>query len=355
MKTYLVGGAVRDEIIGRVVTERDWVVVGASVEHMLAQNFKPVGKDFPVFLHPDTHEEYALARTEKKVAKGYAGFAFYADPTVTLEQDLLRRDLTINAIAQDTDGALVDPYGGQDDIKHKILRHVSDAFAEDPVRILRIARFAARFPEFSIHDDTLALLKTMVNSGEVDALVPERVWAECQKALKENTPYRFFVELNACGASTHIMPELPLEAIDEQAFNRICTLSSDIATRFSVLTYTLNTEALTALCKRLKPQKAVSQLAHTVNVQHAIFKQESLSAEDMLTLFEKADAIRRPERFEAALLAMQAIHPKTQHRAALQKALTQCLQVDTQALQDQKLKGPDFANALRLLRIKAIL
>ena len=200
MMLYQVGGAVRDELLGLPVQDRDYVVVGATPEEMVRQGFRPVGKDFPVFLHPRTHEEYALARTERKTARGYKGFQVYASPEVTLEQDLARRDLTINAIARDPDGRLIDPYGGMNDIKAGILRHVSPAFVEDPVRILRVARFAARFEQFSIAPETLALMRAMVDNGEVDALVPERVWQELAKGLMEKKPSRMFYALRESGA-----------------------------------------------------------------------------------------------------------------------------------------------------------
>ncbi|MEO0317594.1 MAG: hypothetical protein RL404_1271, partial [Pseudomonadota bacterium] len=208
LNTYVVGGAVRDALLGLPVKDRDHVVVGATPEQMKALGFVAVGKDFPVFLHPDTHEEYALARTERKTAPGYAGFAFHAAPDVTLEQDLQRRDLTINAIAQHADGTLVDPYGGRDDLQQRVFRHVSPAFAEDPVRILRIARFAARFAGFTVASETKDLMRQMVASGEVDALVPERVWQELSRGLMEDKPSRMFDVLRECGALARILPEL---------------------------------------------------------------------------------------------------------------------------------------------------
>jgi len=207
-KTYTVGGAVRDELLGLPVQDRDFVVVGATPEEMVRQGFQPVGKDFPVFLHPKRHEEYALARTERKTARGYKGFQVYAAPEVTLEQDLARRDLTINAIAKDEAGALIDPYGGQSDLAARMLRHVSPAFSEDPVRILRVARFAARFADFNVAEETLVLMREMVQSGEVDALVPERVWQEFSRGLMEAKPSRLFDVLRACGALARIMPEV---------------------------------------------------------------------------------------------------------------------------------------------------
>ena len=207
-KAYVVGGAVRDALLGLPVKDRDYVVVGATPEQMQALGFVAVGKDFPVFLHPQTHEEYALARTERKTAPGYAGFAFHATAEVTLEQDLQRRDLTINAIAQDDDGTLIDPYGGRADIDARVFRHVSAAFSEDPVRILRVARFAARFTEFSVAPETMGLMRQMVSSGEVDALVAERVWQELSRGLAEATPSRMFDVLRECGALARILPEL---------------------------------------------------------------------------------------------------------------------------------------------------
>jgi tRNA nucleotidyltransferase (CCA-adding enzyme) len=206
-KIYCVGGAVRDRLLGLTVQDQDWVVVGSSPEAMVEQGFQPVGKDFPVFLHPQTHEEYALARTERKTARGYQGFAVYAAPDVTLDQDLLRRDFTINAIAQDIDGKLIDPHHGIADLRAGILRHVSPAFSEDPVRILRAARFAARFG-FTIAPDTLQLMRDMVNNGEVDALVAERVWQELARGLMEKKPSRFFETLRSCGALAKIIPEV---------------------------------------------------------------------------------------------------------------------------------------------------
>lgn len=210
MQAYLVGGAVRDQLLKRPVTERDWVVIGETPESMIAQGFRAVGKDFPVFLHPKTHEEYALARTERKSAPGYKGFTVHASPEVTLEQDLLRRDLTINAMAMTEQGTIIDPFNGQDDLQKRILRHVSPAFSEDPVRVLRIARFAARYHHlhFNIAPETLQLMQTMVDSGEVDHLVPERIWAELVKALNETVPTAFFMTLQDCGAMKVVFPEL---------------------------------------------------------------------------------------------------------------------------------------------------
>ena len=258
MKTYLVGGAVRDELLGYPFSERDWVVVGATVDDMLSAGYQQVGKDFPVFLHPASKEEYALARTERKTAAGYRGFAVHASPDVTLEQDLIRRDLTINAIAKDESGQYVDPYGGIDDIHDKILRHVSAAFCEDPVRILRVARFLARYAHlgFSVADETMTLMKTMVASGEVDALIPERVWQEMYKALTERSPAALITTLRACGALERIMPELDClwgvpqpeqhhPEIDTGAHTLLvleqsCKLSEDPQVRFAALVHDLS-------------------------------------------------------------------------------------------------------------------
>ncbi|MEO7773647.1 MAG: multifunctional CCA addition/repair protein, partial [Steroidobacteraceae bacterium] len=255
MRVYLVGGAVRDELLGRPVRERDWVVVGATPEQLEAQGYRAVGKDFPVFLHPQTHEEYALARRERKTAPGYRGFTTEFTPQITLEEDLLRRDLTINAIAQAPDGSRTDPYGGQKDLQARVLRHVSDAFVEDPVRILRIARFAARFADFDIAPETLALMRRMVADGEVNALVPERVWQETERALREDRPDLFFATLRECGALAVIFPEVdalfgvPQPAkwhpeIDTgvhllMALQRVAQLSRHSATRFAVLGHDL--------------------------------------------------------------------------------------------------------------------
>ena len=208
MNTYLVGGAVRDALLGHPGADRDWVVVGSTPEALVAQGFVPVGRDFPVFLHPDTREEYALARTERKTARGYHGFAVHAAPDVTLEQDLARRDLTINAIAQDAQGQRIDPYGGERDIQAKVLRHVTDAFREDPVRILRLARFAARFPDFTVAPETVTLMREMVENGEVDALVSERVWQELSRGLMATRPSRMLQVLRDCGALQRLLPEV---------------------------------------------------------------------------------------------------------------------------------------------------
>ena len=338
---YTVGGAVRDALLGLPVKDRDYVVVGANPEQLRALGYQAVGKDFPVFLHPDTHEEYALARTERKTAPGYAGFAFHAAADVTLEQDLMRRDLTINAIAMDEQGNLIDPYGGQADIQNKVFRHVSAAYTEDPVRILRLARFAARFPDFSIATETMQLMQTMVQAGEVDALVPERVWQELSRGLMEKKPSRLFQVLQECGALQKILPELAaldtvqhtsssqpeknLYSIALQVVDEAAKYNASLAIRFAVLLCdaamlneqsdvvssstkltSLNTRFVEAACARLKIQNEVRDVVimlarEASNLRHA----NNFSAELFVKLFERCDALRRPERFGELLIAMQ--------------------------------------------------
>ena len=303
-KTYVVGGAVRDALLGLPVKDRDYVVVGATPEQMKAFGFVPVGKDFPVFLHPSTHEEYALARTERKTAPGYAGFVFHAAPDVTLEQDLQRRDLTINAIAQDRDGALIDPCGGQADIKNKLFRHVSPAFAEDPVRILRIARFAARLTEFSIAPETATLMREMVKSGEVDALVQERVWQELARGLMESKPSRMFEVLHDCGALKRLMPELDL-LITTGSLNILSELDAvaqsgaSLPMRYSAITHHLSGEHLVDdLCSRLKLPNDIKELAvMAAREREAILRADGMLAVEIVKLLERCDALRKPDRF----------------------------------------------------------
>ncbi|AGA92066.1 tRNA nucleotidyltransferase/poly(A) polymerase [Thioflavicoccus mobilis 8321] len=344
MKVYLVGGAVRDRLLGRPVAERDYVVVGATPEDLLRQGYQQVGRDFPVFLHPQTKDEYALARTERKVGPGYHGFVCHAEPDVTLEQDLARRDLTINALAEDADGALIDPYGGLADLEARVLRHVSPAFAEDPVRILRVARFAARFADlgFRVADETLDLMRTMVEAGEVDALVPERVWQELAKALGEATPSVFFTTLRASGALARLLPELDrLFGIPQPAkwhpeidtgvhtlmvLDTAARLSDELAVRFAALTHDLGKGTTPAeilpshrgheqrglslvrgVCERLRVPHRVRDLALITARWHGlVHKVDELRPTTILDLLEGADAIRRPERFEQMLLACEA-------------------------------------------------
>ncbi len=311
METYVVGGAVRDEMLGLPVQDRDYVVVGSTPEEMVKQGFRPVGRDFPVFLHPQTHEEYALARTERKTAPGYHGFAFHAAPDVTLEQDLQRRDLTINAMARDGSGRLIDPYHGAEDLGEGVLRHVSPAFAEDPVRILRVARFAARF-DFTVAPETQALMVQMVQDGEADALVAERVWQELAKGLMEKTPSAMFAILRECGALARVLPQIDAlydAAQDGEAMAALDAAAAGTAAldvRFAALLRALEPEAVDALCTKLRAPAACRDLA-LLAARHgnAIADGAELDAEALMQVLEAADAWRRPERFrdlmEAAL------------------------------------------------------
>ena len=333
MKTYIVGGAVRDQLLGLPVQDRDFVVVGATPENMIAQGFRPVGKDFPVFLHPRTNEEYALARTERKTAPGYRGFTFHAAPNVTLEEDLARRDLTINAMAIDEHGTLIDPFNGQQDLQDRLFRHVSDAFAEDPVRVLRIARFAARFPEFTVAPETALLMRQMVESGETDALVPERVWQEFARGLMESTPSRMFAVLRSCGALAHILPEVGalwgvpqpenyhpeidtgihvMTVLDFAASQKLA-----LPVRFAALMHDLGKgttphaewpshrghEArgiplVEAVCERLRVPNDCRDLAiMTVRDHGNIGRGMEMRADSIVRLLERSDALRRPQRF----------------------------------------------------------
>ncbi len=318
MKIYRVGGAVRDALLGLPPGDTDWVVVGATPERMAELGFTPVGRDFPVFLHPRTHEEYALARTERKTARGYRGFAFNCSPDVSLEDDLARRDLTINAIAQADDGSLVDPFGGQRDIAARVLRHVGEAFAEDPVRILRLARFAARFPDFGIAPETMALMRTMVDSGEVDALVPERSWQEIARGLMTARPSRMFTILRECGALARILPELDrLGAGDGHGFARALRAADRAAAADAALDV-----RFAALCSRIAPEPApaIETIATRLRVPNAcrvlallvareydvILAANTLSPDALAELARRLDLIRRPERLEPVLTAVRA-------------------------------------------------
>lgn len=354
MKTYLVGGAVRDKLLGRDVHEYDWVVVGSSAEQMIKRGYKPVGKDFPVFLHPNTKEEYALARTERKISQGYKGFEFYASPDVTLEQDLARRDLTVNAIAQDTKGRLIDPFGGQIDIQKKILRHVSNAFAEDPVRVLRLARFHARFPEFSIHPDTLTLTKTMVNNGEVNALVAERVWAECFKALQEPCPVRFFELLKQIHALEIAFPYLQLVTQNHQALIRASQLTKDPEVRFASVCHLLKPEQVTPLTSHIKCPKTFHELIKLTIQCLPKYKQYDYTPTATLDILKHCDALRRPERFEQFLLTAHACYDTTDHHDGLRLALSTIRELDISPLIKRGLKGRHLAEAIQQTRLEVL-
>ena len=304
MQIYLVGGAVRDELLELPVGDKDYVVVGATVDEMLKLRYRQVGKDFPVFLHPETHEEYALARKERKTAPGYTGFAFDASASVTLEEDLSRRDLTINAIAKSEDGKIIDPYHGREDIKNKILRHVSPAFVEDPVRILRAARFAARFAYlgFTVAKETTVLMQEMVKAGEVDALVSERVWKEWEKALQEKNPEVFFEVLESCGALRKLFPNFTER--NREQLKRVSEKIEDLEVRFASLVFCLPVEAIKLLCNNYRVPNAFQELAVLVMQKHEVFLNALNldSADDISKLFKEVDAFRRPERFQKFLI-----------------------------------------------------
>ena len=400
MEAYLVGGCVRDALLGLPIKDRDWVVVGATPREMEQLGYKAVGKDFPVFLHPQSKEEYALARTERKTAPGYTGFEFHAATDVTLEQDLMRRDLTINAIAQREDGKLVDPFHGQQDLQNRLLRHVSPAFVEDPVRILRVARFAARYASlnFTVASDTMQLMQTMVNNGEVDALVPERVWQETERALAEATPSRYFEILRECGALARIFPEIdrlygvpqPVEHHPEvdtgvhtmMVLQQAVRLSDDTRVRFAALTHDLGkgitpkeewprhieheakgVPLVAELCKRLRVPRDYRELAELVARYHLHFhRAKELRANTILKLIQSLDGFRRPERFAMFLLACEADargRPGYENRVMeqpqiLQRAYAAANSINVQDVVALGLKGDAIASELQQRRIKAI-
>ena len=400
MEVYLVGGAVRDKLLGLPVHERDWVVVGARPEELEKLGYISVGKEFPVFLHPETKEEHALARLERKVAPGYRGFTTQFSPDVTLEDDLKRRDLTINAIAEKPSGELVDPYGGQSDIQARILRHVSGAFIEDPVRILRLARFAARFADlgFTVAPETLALMKQMVASGEVDALVAERVWQETERALGEQRPDVFFQTLRDCGALRVIFPEIDaLFGVPQPAkwhpevdtgihvmlaLRYAAKVGAPASVRFGVLTHDLG-KALTpedilpshrgheeagvplveALSERLRVPNGFRDLAVLCSRHHQlVHKAPELRPETMLKLFEATDAFRRPERFSEMLLVCESdargrtgLEDRPYPQVAyLQRVRDAAAAVQLTAEERTGLKGAEIGEKIRIRRLEAI-
>ncbi|MBD3648215.1 MAG: multifunctional CCA tRNA nucleotidyl transferase/2'3'-cyclic phosphodiesterase/2'nucleotidase/phosphatase [Pseudomonadales bacterium] len=300
VNTYLVGGAIRDELLGLPVTERDWVVVGATPEDMASQGFPAVGRDFPVYLHPKTREEYALARTERKTGKGHRGFDCDSSTSVTLEEDLQRRDFTINAIARDENGELIDPWNGTADLEARILRHVSPAFEEDPLRVLRAARFMAklRHLDFRLHEETTALLREMVSRGDLDELTPERVWAELEKALETDNPEIFFGILGEVGADRKLWPEITPAGME--LLSRTSRITAEPESRFAALCTDLSGDPISALCRRIKAPGRFSERATLVSQYYETWKNVlQLSASDILNAMTKVDAIRRPERFTA--------------------------------------------------------
>ena len=412
MEIYLVCGAIRDALMGLPVKDRDWVVVGATPEEMVAQGYVPVGRDFPVFLHPRTKEEYALARTERKTARGYHGFAIHTSPEVTLEDDLARRDLTINAIASfadytQPDGTfdtehLIDPYHGQQDVRQRVFRHVTPAFREDPVRILRVARLAARFTDFSVAPETLALMREMVNEGEADHLVAERVWQELSRGLMEAKPSRMFDVLRACGALARLLPEVDrLGGVPQppahhpeidtgvhlmMVLDMAALLGAPLAVRFACLGHDLgkgttpaeelprhiaheqrSAKLLKALCERLRVPLDCRELADVVAREHGnIHRSGELGAAALVRLLERCDAIRKPERFAEVLLACEcdargrlgsedAPYPQ---RARLQAALNTVLALETHSIAEHALalgqSGKAVGELIHAARTKAV-
>jgi tRNA nucleotidyltransferase (CCA-adding enzyme) len=400
MRVYLVGGAVRDRLLGRPVQERDWVVVGATPEELVDLGYQPVGREFPVFLHPLTHEEHALARLERKVGPGYRGFTTQFAPSVTLEEDLRRRDLTINAMAEDTQGAIIDPYGGQADLAARTLRHVSEAFVEDPVRILRVARFAARYAAlgFRVAPETLELMRRITASGEARTLVPERVWQETERALGEAQPEVYFQVLRACGALAVIFPEVDAlfgvpqpprwhPEIDTGvhvllALRYAADQGAPGIVRFAVLTHDLGKAAtpkdkwpshhgheefgvplIEDLCDRLKVPNAHRELAILTARHHTLVHRAlELKATTVLTLLENCDAFRRAERFGELLLACEADargrtgreHAPYPQAAYLRAALAAAAAATLSAQERQGLAGPAIGEALRRRRLEAV-
>ena len=412
MQVFVVGGAVRDALMGQSVNDRDWVVVGSTPEAMIAQGFVTVGKDFPVFLHPKSREEYALARTERKTARGYKGFAVQAAPDVTLEEDLARRDLTVNAMAVPEalahadpsawTGQILDPYDGERDLKNKVLRHVTNAFAEDPVRILRVARFAARFADFTVADETMALMRQMVEDGEADHLVPERVWQELAKGLMSEKPSRMFEVLRECGALRVLLPELDrLWGVPQRAeyhpevdtgvhmmlvMDMAARLNTPLSVRVACLMHDLgkgttpadvlprhighegrSVKLLQKVCERLRVPTDCKELAEVVAREHGnIHRSAELGPEALMRLLDRCDAIRQPERFARVLQACECdargrlgfdetAYPQAERLLKAQKA---ALSVETapiaQAAAALGLKGPQIGGQIAMARVQAV-
>jgi len=400
MEIYLVGGAVRDKLLGLQLIEKDWVVIGETPESMVKQGFRPVGKDFPVFLHPQSHDEYALARTERKTAPGYKGFAVHASPEVTLEQDLIRRDLTINAMAMTPQGQLIDPYGGQQDLEKRIFRHISPAFAEDPVRILRVSRFAARYRHlgFALAEETRQLMQSMVEAGEVDYLVPERVWAELFKALNERSPSAFFYTLKDCAALEKIFPEINClfgvpqpekhhPEIDTGLHSMLCLeqavlLSASPEVRFAALVHDLGKgitpkeiwphhygheknglPILEKLCSRLRVPNAFKALAlHVMQYHTHCHKVFELRPSTLTDVLGGLGAFKANNKLHKFLLACEADakgrtgfeHAPYPQAALIKLAAKAAVSVDTSDILNSELQGPKIGEAIRRLRIKAV-
>ena len=394
MKTYRVGGSVRDELLGRPVADRDYVVVGATPEELLARGFRPVGRDFPVFLHPETHEEYALARTERKTGRGHQGFSFHTAPGVTLEEDLARRDLTINAMARADDGTLIDPFGGAKDLRAGILRHVSPAFAEDPLRVLRVARFAARFG-FAVAPETEAIMRAIAAGGELAALTAERVWQELARALLEATPSRFFAALRRCGALSQLLPEidalfgLPRRGSEDVeidagvhcmcALDHAAAAGEPLAVRYAVLASNLgqaasgrarpgdrvaqNIRRAAMLSRRLKAPADCRELARlAARYGPAVYRAPELPPAALLDLLQGTDALRRPERFEQLVRACAADRQSSSRSsganyppaARLAAALGIVRGVDAGAVVAARPHATDVPRRVRAARLKAL-
>ena len=402
MQVFAVGGCVRDRLLGRPVRDHDWVVVGATPQQMLNAGYRPVGRDFPVFLHPQTQEEYALARTERKTAPGYHGFTFHTDPSVTLEQDLARRDLTINAMAEDEHGRVIDPFGGQRDLRERVLRHVGEAFAEDPVRILRLARFAARLPDFHVAPETMALCRQMVDAGEVDALVAERVWQELAGGLMETAPSRMLQALRDCGALARLLPEVdrlwgvpqPQQhhpEVDTGAhlllvLDTSARVAAPLAVRYACLCHDLgkgttppqqwprhiahearSVALVRDLSERLRVPAECRELAEAVAREHGnVHRSREFDAAAVMRLLERCDALRRPERFEQMLLACECdargragrFDEPYPQRERLSRALAAARSVDsasiTSAALARGMQGPAIGAALGTARRDAV-
>lgn len=361
MKIYLVGGAVRDKLLGLPVKEKDWVVVGATVHEMLAKGFRQVGKEFPVFIHPRTGEEYALARMERKTKPGYKGFVFDTSPNVSLEEDLHRRDITINAMAYDPEtNTIIDPYGGQKDLENKILRHVSAAFNEDPVRILRMGRFLARLSYLNFHIDpiTLSLMRTMTHRGEVNALVAERVWKEVERSLNEKNPEKFFTTLAACDALPILFPEIKTEGIGMQALIKACQITSQPLIRFAALLHDIDTAGIKNLCKRCRVPNDYRELSILISRHYqTALDAQNKTAEELLKLLNSLDIYRRAVRFENFLLVCKSIsmaHQLTFDAQWLAQCANIVKQVDVQALIVAGYEKNSLAQKLQEERLKNI-
>ena len=372
METYLVGGAVRDELLGRDVKDRDWVVVGATPEDLISQGYVQIGNTFPCFLHPKTREEYALARTERKSGRGHQGFICDFGPEISLEEDLSRRDLTINAIARNPEGQYIDPFAGIADLNAKLLRHVSPAFSEDPLRVLRVARFAARYKYlgFTIHEDTLALMSQLSASGELRELTAERVWNEVLLALGEKTPSEFFSVLHSCGALADLFPQLAwqtamgsTQSLESHTLDNVGQTYSNPVITWAVLLHSLEPESALILCQRLKTPREFLDLARLVTTWGFEFENIlNADSEALLDLIQKVDGFRRPSRLDQFAAACASARPYSASTdinndprlILLMTSAARARQVNTASLQSQGLKGDEFAAQLKRLREDAI-